>query len=208
MAFTSPAYWPQAQRELSARDAVLRELISRFGGFCLNRRSSAFVTLSRAIIGQQISVKAAHSVWLKLATTVETVRPEHLCALSDEALRGCGLSRQKMLYLRDLAQRFMDGSLNVRRWQRRGDEEIIAELTTVKGIGRWTAEMFLIFYLLRPNVLPLTDIGLQRAVSKYYNNDAPASADEIRAVAENWSPWRSVATWYLWRSFDPVPVEY
>ena len=125
-----------------------------------------------------------------------------------ERLRGCGLSGQKVIYLRDLAARFQSGALDVAPWSQLDDETLIVELTQVKGIGRWTAEMFLIFYMARPDVLPLDDIGLQRAMSLHYNRGKPLSRLKMRRIGNNWAPWRSVATWYLWRSLDPIPVEY
>jgi DNA-3-methyladenine glycosylase II len=204
----TPRYWQQACRELSRKDRIMCSLIRRFEGLKLRRRSSAFVALSRAIVGQQISVKAAHSVWMKFAQSVEGITPENVARLHPAQLARCGLSRQKCLYIRDLAAHFLNASLNPRRWTRKDDETVIEELTDVRGIGRWTAEMFLIFYLLRPNVLPLDDIGLQRAVSRYYNDEKPLSKTQIAKLAQNWLPWRSVATWYLWRSLEPVPIEY
>jgi len=121
-------------------------------------------------------------------------------------LRACGLSSKKSHYLIDLAEHFLDGSLAQQEWGERDDEQLIAELTKVKGIGRWTAEMFLIFFMMRPDILPADDIGLQRAMSLHYNNGKPLSKLKIRQIAIEWRPWRTVATWYLWRSLDPIPA--
>lgn len=203
-----PSYWEQATRDLAARDAVLRELINRFQGLALGSRGDAFSTLARAVIGQQISVKAAQSVWDRLSGRLGTVTPASVSRTRKPTLRGCGLSGPKALYLRDLALRFLDGTLDTSRWPQLDDEALIAELTQVKGIGRWTAEMFLIFYLTRPDVLPLDDLGLQRAIRLHYNRGRPMSARRMRSTGARWAPWRSVATWYLWRSLDPIPVEY
>jgi DNA-3-methyladenine glycosylase II len=204
----APRYWKTATRELARRDVILRPLMARSRGLALGSRGDAFQTLARAIVGQQISVKAAQSVWNRLEAEVGAVTPANLLAKEADRLRGCGLSRQKTLYLRDLAQRCAAGMLAANDWQRLDDEALIAELTQVKGIGRWTAEMFLIFYLARPDVLPLADLGLQRAMNLHYNRGRPLTRRRMLRIAGEWAPWRSVATWYLWRSLDPIPVEY
>ncbi|MBI2296700.1 MAG: DNA-3-methyladenine glycosylase 2 family protein [Betaproteobacteria bacterium] len=205
---STPGYWTQATSELAARDAVLRELIDRFQGLALGSRGDAFSTLARSIVGQQISVKAAQSVWDKLSTRLGAVAPAAVRGVRKTTLRACGLSEKKAAYLQDLAARFLDGTLDASRWPQLDDEALIAELTQVKGIGRWTAEMFLIFYLTRPDVLPLDDLGLRRAIRLHYNRGRPMSARRMRSTGARWAPWRSVATWYLWRSLDPIPVEY
>jgi DNA-3-methyladenine glycosylase II len=204
----TPAYWRRATRELGASDPVLGALIVRYKGLTLSSRGDAFQTLARSIIGQQISVKAAQSVWLRFAAAVGEIQPKNVLQLSIEQLRACGLSGQKVNYLRDLSARFAEGSIDTGRWHEMDDEDLIDELTEVKGIGRWTAEMFLIFYLTRPDVFPLADIGLQRAMELHYNKGRKLSDRRIASLGRLWSPWRSVATWYLWRSLDPVPVEY
>jgi DNA-3-methyladenine glycosylase II len=204
----TPEYWPQATRELARRDAVLRELIVRFEGLALGSRGDAFCTLARSIVGQQISVKAAQSVWDRFSGRLGTVTPETVARSRPATLRACGLSGRKAEYLKDLARKFADGTLDAARWRTLDDEALIAELTRVKGIGRWTAEMFLIFHLTRPDVLPLADLGLQRAMRIHYNRGRPLTPARIRGIGAAWTPWRSVATWYLWRSLDPLPVEY
>jgi DNA-3-methyladenine glycosylase II len=205
---TAPAYWLQATRELAERDAVLRELVGRFQGLALGSRGDAFSTLARSIVGQQISVKAAQSVWDRLSGRMGTVAPESLARARLTTLRNCGLSGQKAGYLKDLGRKFLDGSLDPARWPALDDEILIAELVQVKGIGRWTAEMFLMFHLARPDVLPVGDLGLQRAIRLHYNRGRVLSASRIHKIGAAWAPWRSVATWYLWRSLDPIPVEY
>ncbi len=205
---TTPAYWERATRELSAKDAVIAKLVTQFAGLALRSRGDAFHTLARSIVGQQISVKAAESVWQKLVVALPEFHPHTVHALEAEALRACGLSRSKVVYLQDLARHFMDRSVDVASWNELADEELIGQLTRVRGIGRWTAEMFLIFYLARPNVFPVDDLGLQRAMRLHYNRGKPLSARKMDAIARRWLPWRSVATWYMWRSLDPVPVEY
>ncbi len=205
---TVPNYWKQATRELSDQDPVIRKIAARSRGLTLRSRGDAFNTLARSIVGQQISVKAAESVWQKLIAAVPAVHPDVLHTHDIEALRACGLSRSKVVYLQDLARHFVEERLDVERWEQMSDAELITELTQVRGIGRWTSEMFLIFYMMRPDVLPLDDIGLQRAMSLHYNQGKPLSKLKINSVAKRWAPWRSVATWYMWRSLDPIPVEY
>jgi DNA-3-methyladenine glycosylase II len=204
----TPSYWKRATRELGAADPVMGALIVRYKGLTLSSRGDAFQTLARSIVGQQISVKAAQSVWDRVAAAVGDMQAKRVLRLSVEELRGCGLSGQKVNYLRDLSARFAEGAIDVSRWHDMDDEALIDELTEVKGIGRWTAEMFLIFYLTRPDVFPLADIGLQRAMELHYNKGRKLSDRRITTLGRLWSPWRSVATWYLWRSLDPVPVEY
>jgi DNA-3-methyladenine glycosylase II len=205
---TTPDYWPQATRELAERDTVLRDLIGRFHGLALGSRGDAFSTLARSIVGQQISVKAAQSVWDRFAGRLGTVTPETVLRSRRPTLRACGLSGQKAGYLKDLARKFIDGSLDTAHWLALDDEALIVELTRVKGIGRWTAEMFLMFHLARPDVLPIADLGLQRAMRLHYNRGRALSVTRMQRIGAGWTPWRTVATWYLWRSLDPIPVEY
>lgn len=202
-----PDYWFQAADDLSFGDPVMAELVRHYGGVSLVSRGDAFGTLARSIVGQQISVKAADSVWKRFAAQVGEVTPQRVVDIGG-GLEGSGLSRRKIEYLGDLAAHFADGRLNPSAWARLSDEEIIVELTAVRGIGRWTAEMFLIFHQLRPDVFPMDDIGLQRAVSERYLAGEKPTRRTLAEFGERWRPWRSVATWYLWRSLDPVPVEY
>lgn len=204
----TPEYWPQATRDLAERDVVLRGLIERFRGLALASRGDAFTTLARSIVGQQISVKAAQSVWDRLSGRLVYVTPSSVCRARTSTLRACGLSGQKALYLRDLSRKFLDGTLDPGSWNALDDEALILEMTQVRGIGRWTAEMFLMFHLARPDVLPLADLGLQRAMRLHYNRGRALSDARMRKIGAAWAPWRSVATWYLWRSLDPIPVEY
>jgi len=204
----APAYWAKAKRELARNDAVLGEIIRSYPRIHLQSRGDPFQTLTRSIVGQQISVKAAQSVWDRLRATARDMTPDSLLALERAALRACGLSERKAEYITDLARHFREGALHVHRWPDMEDDAVIAELTAVRGIGRWTAEMFLIFSLLRPDVLPLDDLGLQRAVSLAYRKGRTVTPGGLRRLAQAWRPWRSVATWYLWRSLDPLPVEY
>jgi DNA-3-methyladenine glycosylase II len=204
----TPDYWPQACAELSRRCAVMEALIASYPEASLRTRGNPFQTLARAIVGQQISVKAAQSVWNKTALAVDKITPENFLAATDEDLRAAGLSRQKINYLRDLAAHFATGRIKPRRWHTMADDAVIGELVEVKGIGRWTAEMFLIFYLMRPNVWPIDDIGLIRAIEKHYHGGERIARAQVVAHRERFDPWGTVATWYLWRSLDPIPVEY
>ena len=203
-----PPYWTRARRALARGDPVLAGIIRARPRIALARRGAPFETLARAIVGQQISVKAAQSVWNRLVAVAPAMTPGQVLARERATLRACGLSERKVEYLADLARRFDDGSIRVARWPRMRDEEVIADLVQVRGIGRWTAEMFLIFNLLRPDVLPLDDLGLQKAIRLHYFRGRKVSAARMRRLGAGWAPWRSVATWYLWRSLDPVPVEY
>ena len=203
-----PTYWDDAKAALAKRDPVLRKIVRAYPGEILRTRGDAFHTLARSIVGQQISVRAADAVWARFAALAVKVTPEAVLELAEPELRGVGLSRMKVGYLHDLARHFEAGEVKPRRWARMEDEAIIEELTRVRGIGRWSAEMFLIFHLMRPDVLPVGDIGLQRAMERHYNGGDEMTKDDMREVAEPWRPWASVATWYLWRSLDPVPVEY
>lgn len=205
---TVPKYWRRATRELAERDAVLADLIEHHRGFTLGLRGDAFQTLTRAIVGQQISVKAAQSVWDRLVATVGVIAPEKLARSDPAALRSAGLSGRKVEYVQDLARHFRDSTVDPAAWPGLPDEVVIEQLLGVRGIGRWTAEMFLIFNLGRPDVLPLSDLGLQRAMAVSYNRGRALSERRMRMIARAWAPWRSVATWYMWRSLDPVPVEY
>ena len=202
------SYWRKAVRELSGNDPVMAGIIRAHQGSSLASRGDPFGTLARSIVGQQISVKAADSVWARLVTALPAVTPQGVLTLDAAALRACGLSVRKVEYLGDLARHFVDGQIHVSRWDAMSDDEIIAELTAVRGIGVWTAEMFLIFNQMRPDVFPLDDIGLQRAVALHYLNGQRPLRRQLAEFGERWRPWRSVATWYLWRSLDPVPVEY
>jgi DNA-3-methyladenine glycosylase II len=191
------------------QDRILRKLIPKYDDGILGSRGDAFTTLARSIVGQQISVAAAQSVWNRtLETLGNEVTPKRVLDTKHDALRASGLSARKVEYIRDLADHFHHGRLQTERWPKMDDEELIKELSAIRGIGRWTAEMFLIFNLMRPNVLPLDDIGLIRAISINYFSGEPVTRHEAREVAANWAPWRTVATWYMWRSIDPIPVEY
>ncbi|MDP2408524.1 MAG: DNA-3-methyladenine glycosylase 2 family protein [Hydrogenophaga sp.] len=204
----APVYWQEACRHLMKRDRVMKKLIPLHSGVSLQSRGDAFVTLARSIVGQQISVKAAQSVWDRFAVLPKKMLPAQVLKLKVDDMRAAGLSARKVEYLVDLALHFANDQVHVNAWADMDDEAIIAELVAIRGIGRWTAEMFLIFHLMRPNVLPLDDVGLQNGISRCYFSGEPVSRSEIREVAASWAPFCSVATWYIWRSLDPAPVAY
>lgn len=204
----APAYWAEACKHLIKKDRVMRRLIPQWGAEALQTRGDPFITLARSIVGQQVSVKSAQALWKRFSALLTEITPAHILLLKVDDMRGAGLSARKVDYLVDLALHFTENRLHVQDWEQMDDEAIIAELTAIRGIGRWTAEMFLIFYLLRPNVLPLDDVGLLKGISESYFSGDPVSRSDAREVAEAWKPWCTVATWYIWRSLDPQPVAY
>jgi DNA-3-methyladenine glycosylase II len=204
----TPDYWEEACKHLARKDRVMKRLIPRFGDACLESRGDAFTTLARSIVGQQIAVPAAQAVWDKFAALPRKITPANVLKLKVDDMRGAGLSARKVEYLVDLAIHFDAGAVHVDAWNAMADELIIEELVAIRGIGRWTAEMFLIFHLLRPNVLPLDDLGLLNGISVNYFSGDPVSRSDAREVAVAWAPYCSVATWYIWRSLDPVSVAY
>lgn len=206
--FVHPDYWPQATEELSAADEALAGLIAEHRGLHLRSRGDAFFTLARSIVGQQVSVKAAETIWQRVSDKVGEIAPHSFLAIAAADLQSCGLSSRKVSYLQDLSEHFVANPFDPDVWADYDDAEIIRRLMQIRGIGQWTAEMFLIFFMARPNVLPVDDIGLQRAMSGFYNQGQPISKLKMREIARRWQPWSTVATWYLWRSLDPLPVEY
>ena len=197
--------WEVATKELSRNDPVIMKIIKLYSGDKMQLKNNAFLTLVRSVVGQQISVKAADSVWRKLEELCrDSIEPERIKSFSEDELRSAGLSRSKANYIQNIAK---SDILEV-NWDNLDDEDAIDLLCKIKGIGRWTAEMFLIFHLARPNILPLGDIGLIKAIELNYNNGEKMSKEELEAYGQKWSPWCTVATWYLWRSLDPIPVNY
>jgi DNA-3-methyladenine glycosylase II len=197
-----PGIPPEAVSQLRRADPVLAGIIDRIGEFEPYHEPDLWRSLVDAIVSQQLSIRAAATIVGRVAATSSNgfPTPEEILALEEEVLRTCGLSRAKVAYVRDLARRWLDGSLDPDRIPDLEDEAIIAELTQVKGIGRWTAEMALIFTLRRPDVLPVDDLGFRTAVQRAYGMDMRPKAAELRALAEPWRPFRSIATLYLWRS--------
>ena len=205
---TVPDYWDDACRHLVKSDRVMKRLIPQFGQARLESRGDAFVTLARSIVGQQISVKAAQTVWDRFTKLSRRLSPSQVLKLKVDDMREAGLSARKVEYLVDLSLHFEQGQVSVKAWTQMSDDDIINELVAIRGIGRWTAEMFLIFHLMRPNVLPLDDVGLINGISRNYFSGEAVSRSEVREVAQAWAPYCSVATWYIWRSLDPQPVAY
>ncbi len=203
-----PEYWDEACTVLMKQDRILRKLIPKLRDEGITSRGDPFLTLARSIVGQQISVTAAQTVWNRFEALTPKVTPKNILALDAQLMRAAGLSLRKVEYVKDLADHFQNKGLNKVKWYLQEDEAVIKELTAIRGIGRWTAEMFLMFNLKRPNVLPLDDVGLIKAISKNYFSGETVTRSEAREVADNWAPYRSVATWYMWRSLDPVPVDY
>ena len=201
-------YWDEACTVLMKQDRILKKLIPKLRDSGIISRGDPFLTLARSIVGQQISVAAAQTVWNRFEAISLKVTPKNILALDPELMRAAGLSMRKVEYVKDLADHFQNKGLNKVKWHLQDDEAVIKELTTIRGIGRWTAEMFLMFNLKRPNVLPLDDVGLIKGISKNYFSGETVTRSEAREVADNWAPYRTVATWYMWRSLDPAPVDY
>lgn len=207
MANNGVSYGREAILHLRQADPVLARVIDAVGPIEIALRRERFQSLSRAIIFQQLAGAAAHTIYTRFLALFPGRRfpaPRQVLDASPEELRRVGLSRQKSLYLKDLAAHVDSGALNFHRFGRMNDEEIIADLTRVHGVGRWTAEMFLMFNLGRPDVLPVDDLGVRNAVRRLYRMRKLPDAKRLRALAERWRPYRSAASWYLWRSGDIV----
>ena len=200
--------WLLAINNLKKKDKILKEIINKYKSEKLHSKKNAFLTLAKSITGQQISIKAANSIWQKLEKKLKKINSINLLNLKKNEILKCGFSKQKVNYLFNLANFFKKNKNIENKWEKIEDEEVIDDLIKIKGIGRWTAEMFLIFYLLRPNIFPSADIGLLKAISINYNLKYPLKNSDIKKFKKKWIPWSTVATWYLWRSLDPVPVKY
>tara|TARA_Y100001970_G_scaffold165119_1_gene201741 strand:+ start:11626 stop:12246 length:621 start_codon:yes stop_codon:yes gene_type:complete len=205
---SEPDYWKSAIIDLSNSDCILSKIIFDNPDVFLVSRGDPFFTLVRSIVGQQISVRSASAIWSRLEGRLHEVTPSLVLQAGRDILRECGITRQKSTYIYMLAESFESGKIKPEIWDNQDDESIIKELTLYRGIGRWTAEMFLIFYLARPDILPMSDLGLRRAITELYSKKNILDDNDILLIADKWRPWRSVATWYLWRFLDPEPVEY
>ncbi len=203
-----PVFWSLAKKTLKKNDKKLGKIIDSYPNDFLFSKSDPFLTLARSIVGQQISVKAAQSVWNKLLLKVGRVNPKNIKETHSNSLKSAGLSRQKVSYLKNLAEAFLTKQIKVNSWHKMNDEEIILDLIKIKGIGRWTAEMFLIFNLCRQDICPFDDIGMIKGLCKSHKLKYPIDKNKLIQISNKWKPYRSVATWYLWRSLDPIPVEY
>jgi DNA-3-methyladenine glycosylase II len=210
-----PDYWDNGVAHLKASCPTMAQLIAAYPGEGLRLRGDGFYSLLRAIVGQQISVKAADAVWNRLEARCSPLTPESLKRRRISTLRGCGLSEQKARYVHNVAAFFAEMPRDARYWESLSDEDAIATLCTIKGVGRWTAEMFLLFHVGRPDIFSPQDIGLLKALHIHYSELPPQPAPkkylkpmEYQRFAQRFSPYRSVASWYLWRALDPVPVAY
>jgi len=196
-----------AKADLSATDSALAEVIARNGKPALSSKGDLFLSLVSAIVSQQISTAAARTIWGRFEDLVGEVKPKSVLSRSHEELRGCGLSGRKAEYILGIAEAWQSGYADI-DWDEMSDVEVMAALIKLRGVGTWTVEMILIFTLLRPDVFPVSDIGVVRAVERLYSEGERMSNDELIAKSQDWRPWRTVATWYLWRSIDPEPVQY
>ena len=204
-----PAYWNKAKRILSKRDPVLRKIMNKFNKGYLTSRKDPFFSLCRTIIGQQISTKAADSIWSRFEIKCnKKIIPNTVLKLTSRSLRNAGLSRQKTNYLKNIAKSFKNKSFNIKNLKKMNDDLAINYITQLKGLGVWSAQMFLMFNLNRPDIFPTKDIGLIRAISKNYKTSYPPSERFLNKISKMHSGYRSVFTWYMWRSIDPVDVEY
>ncbi len=203
-----PSFWETAKKYLSRKDKALGEIIKNYPKDFLFSKSDPFYTLARSIVGQQISVSAAQAVWDRFEKKVINIKPETVKKVHYMKLKSCGLSRQKITYLKSLSVAFIEKKIQPEKWSDLENEIIIEELIQIKGIGRWTAEMFLIFNLCRQDIFPVDDLGLIKGICKCYNIKYPITKEHAIKISKKWKPYRSVATWYFWRSLDPLPVEY
>ena len=203
----TPDYWLQACAELCEKDRMLAEVIVKFPEPTLSSKGDLFSTLIRSIIGQQISIYAADAVWGRFSELVETISPSSILSHNSKALRNCGLSNRKVEYIHAIAKTWGQEYANL-DWDNMSDDEVKEKLVALRGVGPWTAEMILMFSLLRPDVFPIDDIGAIRAIENIYNRGEVMTKGELLHQANNWAPWRTVATWFLWRTIDDEPVEY
>ena len=205
----SPTYWQKAKKILSKRDPILRRIIKKYKWGALSTRNNPFFSLCRTIVGQQISTKAADSIWHKFEKKCKKrIIPNTVLKLSSRTLKNAGLSRQKISYLKNIAKNFRNKSFSIKELKKMNDEEAINYITKLKGLGVWSAEMFLMFNLNRPNIFPVQDIGLLRAISKNYKTSYPPSKRFLDKISKLHAGYRTVFTWYMWRSIDPTDVEY
>ena len=202
-----PIYWKKAQKYLSIKDKKLSKIISQYKGH-LKTRNNPFYSLCKAIVGQQISVQSANSVWKRFSNRCRRVSPKNVESLTIQEIRDCGITRQKTEYIKLLSANFINKNFKASELKNLNDEEAISYLCKNKGIGKWTAEMFLIFNQNRQNLFPIQDIGLLKGISRTYGTPYPPSQKDLDKFRKKWSPFCTVATWYMWRSVDPVVVEY
>ena len=207
---TNPNYWQESIEYLTKTDPQLAKILKQHSQYSITSRGEALETLLRSIVGQQISVKAAASVWKKLTNLIGSIKSENVLSASSENLKSCGLSKQKTQYIINIAEHFKANDIvSHSYWKGRTYLSIYDELITIKGIGPWTAEMFGMFYLLEKDIFPIKDVGIIRAMNRLYgNNNKVLGLDEIIKISDTWKPYRSVACWFLWRSIDSKEVLY
>ena len=206
---SSPVYWQKAKKILSKRDPILRKIIKKYKKGFLTTRNKPFFSLCRTVIGQQVSVASADSIWSKFSKKCKgSIKPRVVLKISSRNLKSAGLSRQKISYLKIIARAFENKSFNVREIKKMDDTKAIEYITKLKGLGVWSAEMFLMFNLNRQDIFPTKDIGLLRAISKNYKTTYPPSKRFLEKISKLHSGCRTVFTWYMWRSIDPTDVEY
>ena len=204
-----PTYWQKGKKVLSKRDPVIRKIIKKYKKGFLTTRSKPFFSLCRTVIGQQVSVASADSIWSKFSKKCKgNIKPRVVLKISSRNLKSAGLSRQKISYLKIIARAFENKSFNVREIKKMDDAKAIEYITKLKGLGVWSAEMFLMFNLNRQDIFPTKDIGLLRAISKNYKTTYPPSKRFLEKISKLHSGYRTVFTWYMWRSIDPTDVEY
>ena len=204
-----PVYWKKGKKILSKKDSVLRKIIVKYYKGFLTTRNNPFFSLCRTIVGQQISTKAADSIWAKFEKKCKRkIKPKTILKISSRNLKGAGLSRQKISYLKNIAKAFVNKSFDVKKLKKMNDIDAINYITKLKGLGVWSAEMFLMFNLNRPNIFPIKDIGLLRAISKNYKTSYPPSKKFLEKISKTHDGYRTIFTWYMWRSIDPSDVEY
>ena len=204
-----PTYWNKAKKILSKRDPVLKKIIKKYNKGFLTTKNKPFFSLCRTIVGQQISVKAADSIWLKFEKKCKKkITPEVVLKLSTRTLKNSGLSRQKVSYLKNISKNFKKESFNLKDLRKMNDKDAINYITQLKGLGEWSAQMFLMFNLNRADMYPIKDIGLLRAISLNYKTSYPPSKRFLDKISNLHLGYRTVFTWYMWRSIDPVDVEY
>ena len=202
-----PDYWEKGKKELKKIDKNIKKIIELYEFPSLTTREDMFYTLIRSIVGQQISVRAADTIWDKIVNEAKEIRPEIIYSMDENTMRNCGLSKRKVEYMKAVSEKWLNGYDKI-NWHELSDEAVTEKLVEIRGIGKWTAEMILIFTLMRPDIFPMGDIGAIRALEKIYNKGQKMKKEQIEEIVKKWKPWRTIATWYLWRSIDPVPVQY
>ena len=203
----TPEYWSEACEELCVKDPVLAKVIRKYPEPILTSKGDLFSTLIRSIVGQQISVLAADAIWGRFIALVGEVSPEPILKPTPEMLKNCGLTSRKVEYIRGISETWTREYAGL-DWEILSDDEVKRKLIALRGVGPWTAEMILMFSLLRPDIFPIDDIGAIRAIENIYNRGEVMTKGELLDQANNWAPWRTVATWFLWRTIDDEPVEY